>query len=101
MLITYTTFSSLHAMTMRPRTGPEGINLHAVVFMLRKVKSTSDVNRGPEPYQLEWYSTHLSQFYALPTLKLSLRSMVQCGRMRMRMTTITLRVQNLSLSSRK
>ena len=41
------------------------------------------------------------QFYALPTLELSLRSMVQCGRMRMRMTTITLRVQNLTLSSLK
>ena len=41
------------------------------------------------------------QFYALPTLQLSLRSMVQCGRMRMRMTTITLRVQILTLSSLK
>ena len=37
------------------------------------------------------------QFYALPILELSLRWMVQCGRMRMRMTTITLRVQNLTL----
>ena len=37
------------------------------------------------------------QFYALPTL----RSMVQFRRMRMRMTTITLRVQNLTLSSLK
>ena len=43
------------------------------------------------------------QFYALPTLELSLRSMVQCGRMRMRMTTgtITLRVKNLTLTSLK
>ena len=44
------------------------------------------------------------QFYTLPTLdrELSLRSMVQCRRMRMRMTTITLRVQNkLTLSSLK
>ena len=41
------------------------------------------------------------QFYALPTLELSLGSMVQCGRTRMRMTTITLRVQNLTLSSLK
>ena len=41
------------------------------------------------------------QFYALPPLELSLRLMVQCRRMRMRMTTITLRVQNLTLSSLK
>ena len=38
-------------MTMSPSTGPEGISLHAVMFMLRKVESTSDVNRGPEPCQ--------------------------------------------------
>ena len=38
------------------------------------------------------------QLYALPTLELSLRSMVQRRRMHMRMTTITLRVQNLTLS---
>ena len=36
------------------------------------------------------------QVYALPALELSLRSMV-----RMRMTTITLRIQNLTLSSLK
>ena len=36
------------------------------------------------------------KFYALPTLEL-----VQCRRMRMRMTTITLRVKNLTLSSLK
>ena len=41
------------------------------------------------------------QFYALPTLELSLRLMVQCGRMSKRMTTITLRIQNLALSSLK
>ena len=35
------------------------------------------------------------QFYALPTLELSLISMVQCGHMCMRMTTSTLRIQNL------
>ena len=51
MSITYAIFSSLHAMTMSPTTGPEGISLHAVFFMLRKVESTSDVNRGPEPCQ--------------------------------------------------
>ena len=27
------------------------VSLHAVIFMLRKVESTSDVNRGPEPCQ--------------------------------------------------
>ena len=27
------------------------ISLHAVIFMLRKVESTSDVNHGPEPCQ--------------------------------------------------
>ena len=60
----------------------------------------SQVNRGPEPYQSGTpNSTHLSQFYAFPTLELSLRSMAQFGRMRM--TTITLRVQNLTLSSLK
>ena len=51
MLITYTIFSSLHAMTRSPSTGPEGISLHAVIFMLRKVESTSDVNRGSESCQ--------------------------------------------------
>ena len=51
MSITYAIFSSLHAMTMSPTTGPEGISLHAVFFMLRKVESTSDVNHGPEPCQ--------------------------------------------------
>ena len=51
MCITYTILSSLHAMTMSPSTGPEGISLHAVIFMLRKVESTSDVNRGLEPCQ--------------------------------------------------
>ena len=54
MLSTYTIFSSLHAMTgttMSPSTGPEGISLHAVIFMLRKVESTSDVNHGSEPCQ--------------------------------------------------
>ena len=94
MSITYTIFSSLHAMTMSPTTGPEGISLHAVIFMLRKVESTSDVNRGPEPCQSGTALNSPLQFYALPTLELSLKSMVQCGRMRMRMTTITLRVQN-------
>ena len=46
-------------------------------------------------------STQLSQFLVLPTFELSLRSMVQCGHVcvRMRMTTITLRVQTLTLSS--
>ena len=39
------------------------------------------------------------RFYALPTLELSLRSVVLCGRMRMLMMNITLRVQNLTLSS--
>ena len=40
------------SVTMSPSTGPEGISLHAVIFiMLRKVESTSDVNRGPEPCQ--------------------------------------------------
>ena len=41
------------------------------------------------------------QFYAWPALELSLRSMVQCECIRMRVTTITLRVQNLTLSSLK
>ena len=35
------------------------------------------------------------------TLELSLRLMVQCGRMSMCMTTITLHVKNLTLSSLK
>ena len=67
--------------------------------MLKKVESTSDANCGPEPCQSGTALTF--QFYALPTLELSLRLMVQCGRMRMRMTTITLRIQNLTLSSLK
>ena len=66
-------------------------------FMLRKVESTRDVNRGPEPYQSGTALTF--PVLCLPTLELSLRSMVQCGRMSMRMTTITLRIQNLTLSS--
>ena len=31
----------------------EWISLHAVIFMLSRVESTSDINRGPEPYQSE------------------------------------------------
>ena len=71
MLSTYTIFSSLHAMTgttMSPSTGPEGISLHAVIFMLRKVEYTSDINRGPEPCQ----SGTILTFPSLPTLELSL-----------------------------
>ena len=36
---------------MSPSTGPEGISLRAVIFMFRKVESTSNVNRGSEPCQ--------------------------------------------------
>ena len=61
--------------------------------MLRKVESTSDVNRGPEPCQS---GTALT--FPVLCLAYTRGSMVQCGRMRMRMTTITLRVQNLTLS---
>ena len=70
-------------MTMSPSTGPEGISLHAVIFMLRKVESTSDVNRGPEPCQS---GTALTS----PVLYLAYTRVVsmECGRMRMRMTTI-------------
>ena len=43
---------------MSPSTEPEGISLHAIIFMLRKVESTSDVNRGPEPCQSDTALTH-------------------------------------------
>ena len=58
--------------------------------MLRKVESTSDANRGSEPYQSATGLTF--PFMCLYRPELSLRSMVQCGRMHMR-TTIAIRVQ--------
>ena len=76
----------------------KGISLHAVIFMLRKVEPTSDVNRGPEPCQI---CTALTLPALYRPAALSLRSIVQCRRMRMRMTTITIHVQNLTLSSLK
>ena len=45
--------------------GPERISLHGVIFMLRKVESTSDVNRGPEPCQCGPALT-FSSFLPLP-----------------------------------
>ena len=84
-------------MTMSPSTCSqalaERISLHAVIFMLRKVESTtstSDVNRGPEPCQNGKLKHSPFQFYALSTDSSCLfaRAMVRCGRMRMRMTTI-------------
>ena len=56
MLVTYTILNTVYyAMAMSPSTcshgGPEGISLHAVIFILRKVESISDVNHGPEPCQ--------------------------------------------------
>ena len=57
--------------------------------MLRKVESISDVNRGPEPCQ---------SGTALTFPVLCLVSFTSVRRhMRMRMTTITLHVQNLTL----
>ena len=87
----------------------EGINLHAVAFMLRKVESASDVNRGSEPCQSGTALTFPILCLCLPFCLhchcdctgpscLSDRvhmDMVQCGRMRM--TIITLRIQNLTL----
>ena len=68
--------------------------------MLRKVESTSDVNRGPEPCQSGTALTF--QVLSLAYTPVAYIAMVQCGRMCMRMTTITLRVQNnLTLSSLK
>ena len=61
----------------------------------RKVESTSDVNRGPELCQSGTALTF--PVLCLYRPELSLISMVQCERMRM--TTITLRIQNLTLSS--
>ena len=62
--------------------------------MLRKVESTS---RGSEPYQSDTaltFPVSLCLAYARVVSQID-------GRMRMRMTTITLRVQNLTLSSLK
>ena len=36
---------------MSPSTCSQALSLHAVIFMLRKAESTSDVNRGSEPCQ--------------------------------------------------
>ena len=57
---------------------------------------THDLTRGPEPYQSGTVLT-------FPVLCLAYTRVVSQidGRMRMRMTTITLRVQNLTLSSLK
>ena len=61
-------------MTMSPSTCSQAlrgyISLHAVIFMLRKVESTSDANRGPEPCQSGTALNSPFQF-ALPTLELS------------------------------
>ena len=101
MLITYTIFSSLHAMTTSPRTGPEGISLRAMQSSSCSGKWSLPVMLVVDLSLARVVQHSPFQLYALPTLQLSQRSIVQCGRMCMRMTTITLRVQNLTLSSLK
>ena len=90
MLITYTTFSSLHAMTMSPRTGPEEISLRAMQSSSCSGKWSLPVMLIVDLSLARVVQHSPFQFYV-----------VQCERMRMRMTTITLRVQNLTLSSLK
>ena len=73
---------------MSPSTCSQALRGQTVTLTLREVMLI--VN-------LEWYSTHLSSFMPLPTLyrpELSRVHMVQCGRMRM--TTITLHIQNFN-----
>ena len=56
--------------------GPERISLHGVIFVLRKVESTSDVNRGPEPCQSGTALTFPILCQYRPKLHVPLRSII-------------------------
>ena len=66
------------------------ISVHAVIFMLRKVESISDVNRGPEPCQSGTALTFpvLCLAYTQFASQIDGAVRVQSGHMRMCMTTI-------------